>query len=120
MDKYTVKVGDETVRLNEHLAKKQNVSDEALELLKESHVERIHLFNAAKETTDPPIMKELAAQFEQLEFRQQALWGFPQDANFHMWFTFPGCTCPTLDNYDRRGTAYRVASVDCPIHGNVA
>lgn len=120
IDKYTVRVGDDTVRLNEHLAKQQNISDEALELLKESHVERIHLFAAAKVAAandDVALLRELAAKFEALEFRQQALWNFPQDANYHMWFTLPGCTCPTLDNYDRRGTAYRVYNGNCLIHG---
>jgi hypothetical protein len=115
-DKYRVEFEDQVTYLNHKMVERQGVSDATLELIKQSHVERFKLFKTALATDDVTTLRSLAAQFEELEFRQQELWGFGRNADYHRWFDFPKCTCPKLDNMDRMGTSYRVYSEDCPIH----
>lgn len=103
--------------LNKKLAKKQGVSKEQLEALKLSHQLRFLLFETAKTTTEPLKLKMLANLLEILEFRQQELWNFPIDKNYHHWFELPNCICPKLDNLDRLGTKFRIYDYKCPVHG---
>lgn len=103
--------------LNPLLLIRQNINDEALEALKLSHQLKHLLFEAAKKTTNKSSLRLLAAHFDELEYHQQELWGFPQDENYHRFFDFPGCTCPKMDNEDRLGTAFKIYQDDCPIHG---
>lgn len=117
-EKYKVELNGEVTYVSPYLIKSRNISDDVVEQLKESHVERLRIFQEARATTDVPTLQRLAAEFEKLEFRQQALWGFPQSSDFHRWFEFPGCDCPKMDNEDRLGTSYRVISETCVIHGN--
>jgi hypothetical protein len=119
LDKYCVVCGDEVIRINPRLVARQQISDEVLEQIKGTHVQRLHIFQQARETDDQAQLRQLAKDFEQLEYHQQTLWGFSQDPNFHRWFDFPKCTCPKMDNQDRYGTPYRVISADCPVHGTV-
>lgn len=116
-DKYRVEHNGEVTYINNKLVERRGIDDETLEKIKQSHVERIALFQQARATTDATTLRALAESFEQLEFRQQELWGFPRDATMHRWFDFPGCTCPKMDNIDSMGTTYKTYDFDCPIHG---
>lgn len=118
MDKYDVLHNGKWIcHLNERLVAKQGISDENLAALRLTHQVRHIIFERAKKTKDGRKLKELAGLFEELEFLQQSLWGFPQDEKFHRWFDMPGCTCPKLDNADNIGTGLRITVEDCPIHG---
>ena len=84
-----------------------------LEELKETYIEMFKIYEKVENTNDPLKMYHLNLSIEDLEFRMQRLWGFPQDRNRHRyWYE-----CPKLDNYDNLGTEYRLWSFDCPIHG---
>lgn len=113
--------GKIVTHLNENLAIRQNVTDEQLEALKLSHLLRRFLFdNAEKSLNEPLKLKMLAAVFDTLESEQQKLWNFGVNTDFHMFFTFPGCKCPKMDNRERLGTPYAIINSDCPIHGEDA
>ena len=103
--------------LNPYLINKMKIDRETLEKLKLTHIERAKIFAAMEATDDVFGLKYLAEEFDKLEFKQQALWGWPQDANMHRWFDVPKCTCPKTDNAERLGTKYRIIAEDCPIHG---
>jgi hypothetical protein len=121
MDKYTVSHNGKAVTINSALVQLQHIDDDTLEHIKQTHVTRLKMFESAEDAVtrgDIDGLRALATEFEALEFEQQALWGFPQDSSYHMWFTFPGCTCAKMDNMDRRGTPYRLIDVACPVHGN--
>jgi len=116
--KYDVSYNGKLIcHLNERLVAKQGVSDENLAALRLSHQVRHILFERAKKTQDSRRLKELAGLFEELEYLQQGLWGFPQDKRFHRWFDLPGCKCPKMDNADNIGVDMRITVQDCPVHG---
>lgn len=120
IDKYAVfGPNDELLtRLNERLAQRQGVSDEALAALVVSHQLRWLIFEAAEAVKDEPkTLRMLAGVFSALETEQQRLWNFPLDPRFHHFFELPGCTCPKIDNMERLGTDYMIRSLNCPIHG---
>lgn len=113
--------GEIITNLNMFLAKKQNITREQLEALKLSHQFKWILFEAAKNVTSEPLkLRLLAALFDALEFEQQELWNFERDASHHLFWTFPGCSCPQMDNEERRGIDQKIYSSTCPIHGNKA
>lgn len=110
--------GEIITRLNGNLAIRQNVTDEQLDALKLSHQLRHKLFKMAKAVLDQPLkLKMLANVFDALETEQQKLWNFETNPNMHMFFTFPGCACPVMDNRERFGTPYKIINDNCPIHG---
>lgn len=117
--KYRVvdRAGNFICYLNPVLANRNKVSDENLAALRLSHIVREKLFNMARKTKDSRKLKAFAELFEELEFEQQRLWGFPQDRNFHRWFDLPGCTCPKMDNEDAYSTDRRIVMHSCPAHG---
>ena len=119
-EKYRIEHNGEVTYLNHKMVERRGISDEAVEKLKQSHIERIDLFQQARATTDVATLRALAEAFEDLEFRQQELWGFDRNADMHRWFDFPGCTCPKMDNAERMGTTYRIYTLDCPIHGSTS
>ena len=120
MDKYAVigLDGKLITRLNERLAIRQNVSDDALQALCASHVVGRTVFDLAKANIDNPItLQMLARVFDNLENEQQALWNFPVDPSHHRFFDMPGCTCPRMYNEKCLGTPYKIYNPTCPIHG---
>lgn len=55
---------------------------------------------------------------QELEFALQKEWGFPQDANYHTYWSRPkSCTCPKMDNADYFGFG-KIITSDCPLHGH--
>ena len=120
MRDYTVMYeGKAMYTLNERLAIRQGVTDEQLETLKELHALKLALFERMNTTVDHAELKRGAACLEDIEFGMQRAWNFPEDRGMHEWYLIPGCTCPKLDNAERRypGAEQRIISADCIIHG---
>ena len=109
--------GEYITSLNGTLARKQGITAEDIELLKDTHVMRRIIFNCMEQTDDPSQLKRLAKMFEDLEFLQQELWKFGADKRFHRWFEVPKCSCPILDNLDCLGSEVDVVDVACKVHG---
>lgn len=120
-DFLTVKYKDKAIVLNINLIKKQGLENniERIEQLKQSHIEKMMLFEQMKQTDDRIKLHELAGSVEQLEYHQQYLWGFPLNSNMHRWFEVPKCACPKQDNIDRMGTNYKIYDYNCPVHGKL-
>ena len=110
--------GEVAAALNTGLAKRQNLSAEDIEMLKDTHVMRALIFQAMERSDDVATLKSFAAMFERLEYLQQELWKFGKDKNFHRWFEVPKCSCPVLDNLDRIGHEDNVINLSCIIHGD--
>lgn len=111
--------------LNGSMIVEQNISDDALTKLKDSHVMRDILLRGMEQSLEPNlkqsldtsvILRQYAKLHAELENLQQELWGFGANADFHRWFDLPGCTCPLLDNQDRIGSSQRIINTECPIH----
>lgn len=109
--------------LSPALIKKQNRTDEDLEMIVELHGE-LHLAFDEMEKVDlqkdlgAQHLKDLALVVKEIEFRLQEAWGFKRNSNNHSWwFQVPHCLCPQLDNWDRVGTEYAIIVGNCPIHG---
>jgi hypothetical protein len=110
-------IRDHAVFLNPALILKQKLTSVKYDALIESHQLKNVIFTMAKNTENIETLKMLAKIFDELEFEQQRLWGFPLDPNHHYFWDFPKCTCPKIDNMDSLGTPYRVHSGGCLIHG---
>lgn len=110
--------GARTTVINEALLYTMGVSDERLDVIRASHVERLHIF-AQMEVAEKTDLLRLAHEFDNLEFRQQKLWGFAQDCNYHRWFDVPHCGCSNRFNADLIGTPMRIVSLNCEVHGQL-
>ena len=104
--------------LNAKLAEKQNITDAELFALKRLHHRKLAIFELAEMTVLPNELRHIAQDLEKIEFEMQKNWHLPQDRNFHEWYLLPKCTCPKMDNQERRGTEYRITNEDCPCHGS--
>jgi len=109
---------DKTIRLNPALVMKQNLDPFNVSILLELHVEKFKYVEKMEATNNVTELKNLADAIEYVEFEMQAHWGFPKDVRYHEWYNIPKCTCPSMDNRDRKGTDYCIISSDCPIHGS--
>jgi hypothetical protein len=105
--------------LNPDLCKKQNITAEGLQELKNLHYKVQQVLQDMENTDKPETLKALNNSWKDLQFKLQLTWGFDQNANFHHWYTVPKCRCPKIDNAERWGTKYGIISGDCPIHGQV-
>ena len=97
---------------------RQNLDVSELRALKSLHAEKLKYFKLMEETDDQAKLREYAGEVKFIEFEMQKNWHFPQDETFHEWYRVPKCTCPKMDNADRRGTKYMVINQQCPIHGD--
>lgn len=116
-DKYRVEFNGDVTYINGRLVERQGITDEGLGVIKELHKLKIDIFQQARKASDVAEIRRLAAEYEQLEFRLQAAWGFSVNVDYHRWFDFPRCSCPKFDNEDRYGTPYRIYNQDCIVHG---
>lgn len=109
---------DHTIVLSKIMIDQQEVSKVDIEHIKNLHIEKLKVFEQmdalSSDNTDQLI--DLAKEVEKIEFALQRVWGFPEDIKFHEWYTVPHCTCPSMDNEDRKGTPYCIINENCPIH----
>jgi len=62
--------------------------------------------------------KELHEDLTALEFSIQEAFGLKEDARFHRFWTWAGCECPEMDNWERHPLGPYVISCKCPVHGD--
>ena len=103
--------------INSRLVRRQKVSDENLEKIKELHVQKHLVLMKMKKLKTKKSLREQAAKITEIEFALQEAWGFPKDINYHRFWDVCG-HCPQMDNEDAYGTGYNVINLDCPIHGS--
>lgn len=119
--KYAIVFNGKTVYyLNSNLAKRQQVTDDELEQLKQLHQSKLQLFEEAKTAAaadDTIALKIHVLALEHIEYAMQRTWHFSEDRTFHEWYNLPGCACPKMDNADSRGVDRRIVVRDCPAHG---
>jgi hypothetical protein len=109
------------VLLNPRLLKKQEIADpEVIQKLIDSHIEKLKIIEQMDMSDDPVNLHNLAVDIEKIEFKQQELWGFPKNRDYHYWYNVPKCTCPYMDNRDNYGTPFRLVDDNCPVHGKLA
>lgn len=67
---------------NRQLALERGLSEESI-----LEIDRIHSYLGALINTwiECPYSEELEEEIHELEFKLQALWGFPQDDRYHRW-----------------------------------
>lgn len=119
-EKYVARVDGTIVSVaSSQLAASRNISDEDLQSIVAGHCVRYTLCKKAESLPDTEVdhIKQLHEQFIQNEYSLQSLWGFDPNSNFHRWWDFPHCSCPTLDNEDLYGTKYDIHVQGCIIHG---
>jgi hypothetical protein len=120
-EKYIVRDenGEVVSVVSDTLAEQRNISDESLERIKKLHLKRFQVKEEMTKTCDHSRLGMFANMIKDIEFELQDLWGFERDYSMHDWFDVPKCTCPKMDNRERKGTGYQIISLDCPIHGDI-
>lgn len=100
--------------INHELADERGVSTENRSIIKYLHLQIQLLFDMSYSLPSDVVVFEL----EQLEYRLQDMWGFDRDRSYHSyWYRSPGCTCPKMDNRERKGYG-RIIAGNCPYHGH--
>lgn len=102
--------------LNASLVEKQRLSDFDIKSVIALHVLLFAEYAAMEDTDDPRELRRISGVISMIEYEQQRFWGFTQDRRFHNWYRVPKCTCPKVDNMERRGTDYQIINEDCPVH----
>jgi len=105
--------------INFRLAKQRGVSLKDQYRIEVRHTMRDQLFEEMSKLKpeDWWSLRQLAERVTRIEYELQELWGFERDCRWHEFWRMPWCSCPILDNKDRRGTGQAVIAESCPIHG---
>ena len=103
--------------LNAALIRKQNLSVDDVEKIKQLHLERMKIEYRIEKSSDKLILKELSKKWTENQFLLQDAWGFKRDQNYHKFWEVPKCSCPKLDNLDLYPSAYYWRDVNCVLHG---
>lgn len=112
------------LKLNSALVEQQKLSTASVIEILDLHVERLILLEDMA-SCDPTksaeklVLRRLAEEHREIQFKLQEAWGFEKNQLYHDWFEVPYCTCPKEDNRERKGTAYQIINLDCPIHGEL-
>ena len=104
--------------LNQNLVARNNVSYASQIQLCELYDELDALIEEGDATFSVEVNREIAAKIEQIEFKLQRLWGFPESQLHHRyWSQLSMCLCNanSMDNTDDFGYR-RTIRLDCPIH----
>ncbi len=102
--------------LNKHLVKKQNLSQEDVDVILSLHKDKFFLF---KQFNDIPTLSEtevheLILEIEDLEFFMQEAWGFEQNRDYHThWMDVPFCSCSNI--YQPFGQP-KIYDSECIVH----
>lgn len=109
--------------LNPRLLVRQHMTDADEEWVQTLHRMREVLFEF-ETTLDPadeedrPILKQVPAILEQLEFAMQRGWKWEESKDYHTWwYRLTNCSCPKMDNDDCMGVSRSILSMSCPLHG---
>ncbi len=117
MDLRIFRNGKVVKRLNDILVINQNISEGAVEKIKELHNEKMDVLDLMKDSDDASELKEYAEMIEKIEYFLQETWGFEKNKNYHYWYMLPKCVCPKMDNKENYGTDIRIINRECPVHG---
>ena len=105
-------------QLNQNLVARNNVSYQAQLQLCELYDELEALIEEGDASFSIEVNREIASKIEQIEFKLQRLWGFPESQLHHRyWSRLDMCLCnaDSMDNLDDFGYR-RIIRLDCPIH----
>lgn len=120
--KFIVRTHDRVISIiNPELAAMQDLTDERISAIAKMHLARFRICTRASrlQSTSKKNLRILFDEFTANEYALQEAWGFEKDASYHSWWEFPHCTCPKLDNAERKGTKYQIHNPNCPIHGEL-
>lgn len=114
--------GERMVKLSQELIEKQELHEGDIEKLLILHKKKMIIEEEMRKLSDPDMaergtLRKYDKKLTQIEFALQAVWGFPQDENYHKFWERPHCKCPQMDNDDRYPTGFYVINGECPLHG---
>ena len=103
--------------INKQLAEDRGISEEDQLHISILHSGREDIFEASRKVVSPEMQRELFSDWLDVERTLQMLWGFDEEDRFIKFWTFPACSCPSMDNEDAFPTGYYYVNGDCIIHG---
>lgn len=106
---------------NPALIRKQGIGSDRVEKILRLHIDRLELVDRMREldpTKDLQELLDLESKHRENQYALQEAWGFSRDSSMHDWFEVPHCSCPKMDNRERKGTQYQIRSLDCIYHGS--
>jgi hypothetical protein len=109
------------------LADKQGVGEFERKLIDKLHMLRYFIeenveslmkenANNTDNSKNSLIMRNYEEWFDNEEILQE-LWNFEKNPNYIKFWTFPACSCPTMDNDDNYPHGHYVTSQKCIVHG---
>jgi hypothetical protein len=104
--------------LNGPLALSKGLTGKQVRRIRDLHIEKLRMFEQMEKTSAVDELRTHANAIEAIEYELQNLWGFDKDKRYHEWYMVPKCTCPKMDNRERRGTDYQIITLTCPLHGD--
>lgn len=107
--------------VNPALIRKQGLGSDRVEKILRLHIDRLELVDRMREldpTKDLQELLDLELKHRENQYALQEAWGFSRDRSMHDWFEVPHCSCPKMDNRERKGTEYQIRSLDCIYHGS--
>ena len=112
------------LKLNSALVEQQKLSTASVIEILDLHADRLSLLEDMAscdptKTVEKLVLRRLAEEHRENQFKLQEAWGFGKNQLYHDWFEVPHCTCPKEDNRERKGTFYQIINLDCPIHGEL-
>lgn len=115
-----IQYGNRSSYLNMSAVLAQNLDRETVLKLRDTHIEKLKVFEKMENTDDRKELQELAGQVEAIEYILQELWGFKPSKFMHEWYLVPKCTCLKGENQKRRGTVHeRYIDHFCLVHGDL-
>ena len=122
--KLTAKYKGQVIRLNEDLIASRGLSKKQVKKILKVHKEKLKILHMMREWSIESFdfqyaLRTMANNITDIEFKLQALWGFPQSREYHKFWELPQCGCPKMDNDDRYPSGIYVYSEGCPIHGRL-
>ena len=112
--------GEPAVKLNHRLVEQTSLTDAEVINIKVLHKIRLAIIEYMKQLDPKEDLQELKNLYKLYidnQYDLQLAWGFTADPSYHDWFEVPHCTCPKMDNRERKGTKYQIYNQDCPFHG---
>ncbi len=100
-------------RLNGALIEEQELSDETVQRIIETHQFKYFLIRRMFDVEDPTAIVRVGRIFTDLYFYQQSLWGFELDDTNHNWREIPRCRCNMGTGIKKKPHAF------CPVHSHL-
>ena len=88
-----------------------------VEKLKECYNTKFKLYEQIASCDDSMSIKQIAIEIKDLKMNIQELFNLKRSSDHFRFWEMPKCSCPKMDNAEHWGTAYKIYTQNCIVHG---